>query len=197
MSQSNKFQNLIGSIITLFSLSGIIVSFILTIERINILKDANHLLSCSVNATFNCASVMTSWQAEILGFPNSIIGIAGYTLTFALGIGILFYKDFNKKLINIGLIGNLGAFIFSYWLLHQSAFAIQSLCIYCLISCFSATNIFFATILYSLQQNSLNFKEETMVKINTFLNKGLYFPIIAVWYLVIIVIIYLQFADRF
>ena len=45
--------------------SGLLASFILTIDKFKILKDAGFTPSCNINATVNCKSVMLSEQAEI------------------------------------------------------------------------------------------------------------------------------------
>ena len=52
--------------------SGFIASFILTIDKFKVLKDAGFTPSCNINASINCKSVMLSDQAEVFGFPNSL-----------------------------------------------------------------------------------------------------------------------------
>jgi len=56
------------------AIAGFIASFILTIDKFKVLKDSGYTPSCNINATLNCKSVMLSKQAEVFGFPNSIIG---------------------------------------------------------------------------------------------------------------------------
>ena len=80
------------------SLSGLIASFILTIDKFKVLKDAGYTPSCNINATLNCKSVMLSKQAEVFGFPNSIIGIGAFsimlTIAVLLFLDLLFLKYF-------------------------------------------------------------------------------------------------------
>lgn len=191
------FERYIGLFLGIFAILGIGASLILSIERVNVLKDANHQLSCSINSAFNCASVMNSRQAEIFGFPNTFIGLIGYSLILMLG-WVLFTEGRVRRLtIALSLIGSAGAFIFSYWLLYESVFVIQALCIYCLTSCFAATNIVIIIKLYALKANVYRFKDETYAKLMNFVNKGYYWPIIAIWYFALFVIVYLEFQSRF
>ncbi|NDD52196.1 MAG: vitamin K epoxide reductase, partial [Actinobacteria bacterium] len=64
--------------------TGFLASFILTIDKFKVLKDAGFTPSCNINASLNCKSVMLSEQAEVFGFPNSLIGIATFAIMIAL-----------------------------------------------------------------------------------------------------------------
>lgn len=191
------FQKVTGIILMLFSTTGIIASLALSIERINLLKDANAVLSCSINSAFSCASVMTSPQAEILGFPNPLIGLIGFSMVFVYGLFLYFFKERNKIVDLAYFLGILGAFIFSYWLLYESVFVIKSLCIYCLLSCFSATNMLFAHKLLLLKDGIIKLKSSFNEKIQTFISKQYYFFVIGLWYLIVIALVYIEFKDRF
>ena len=59
---------------------GFAASFILTIDKFKVLKDSGFTPSCNINATLNCKSVMLSKQAEVFGFPNSLIGIGTFAM---------------------------------------------------------------------------------------------------------------------
>lgn len=181
-------------LVIIFSLVGLISSFILTLERLHILEKPDAELTCSINEVFNCAGVMNTWQAEIFGFPNSLLGIVGYTVTLTISAVILAINK-NNKLIRAGcFIGSLGAFIFSYWLIHQSTYVIEVLCPYCLVSAFAATNLFFLYALDILKNNDLNLKEDTNSKVQHFVRRGWYVPVVAVWHLLIIGGLFIHYA---
>ena len=63
-----------GSFMLFGAISGFLASFLLTIDKIKILKDAKFNPSCNINEVLNCKSVMISKQAEVFGFPNSLTG---------------------------------------------------------------------------------------------------------------------------
>lgn len=191
------FNTITGLIIVIFSLTALYASLTLSIEYLEVLKNPEVVLSCNLNSAINCTSVMKSWQAELLGFPNTYFGLIGYGATLALGALLLFKKELGKWINLLSLLGSFTAFLFSYWLLWQSAFAIGALCIYCIISCISASNIFFAFLLLNLKENTFDFSEKLNDKINRFINKNYYWILIAIWYLVVTATILIEFQDSF
>lgn len=156
------FNQLIFIIIGFFAFTGLAASLLLTVEKIQILENKELAVNCAINNAINCTSVMESWQAELLGTPNSIFGIAGYGVV--LGIAITSFIKMNKSKVFWGIfdLGAFGAFVFSYWLYYQSIYVINSLCPFCLISLVSATFIFVASKLVLLKEDLLPF----MPKVN-------------------------------
>lgn len=193
------FYNVLFAVIFVFSLAGLFASFALSNEKIAILEDkaanVNHVSVCAVNSVISCVSVVDSWQAELLGFPNTFIGIAGYTVTLTIAGLFLVSQQKNKWISLLALLGTFGSFVFSYWLLSQSVYSIGFLCPFCILSCFSATNIFFAFLILNLKDNNFNFRDSLNTKINTFIAKGWYLPLIVLWYALIFLLIYARFQE--
>ncbi len=184
-----------GLIIVIFSLTALYASLTLSIEYLEVLKNPEAALSCNINSAINCTTVMRSWQAELLGFPNTYFGLIGYGATLALGAILLFKKDLGKWVNIAALLGSFIAFIFSYWLLWQSVFVIGALCIYCLVSCISATNIFYGFLLITLKENTLEFGENFNSKVQNFIQKGYFWIILAIWYLIVIGTVLVEFSE--
>lgn len=180
-------------IIIFFSITGFLSSMVLQIEKIHLLENPDIKLSCSINTTFNCASVMKSWQSEIFGFSNPLLGIAGYSITGVIGFYFLLHKK-NIRLFKFGLFfGGIGAFIFSYWLLYQSVFVIHSICPYCLISCISATNIFVSSFYLALKENYFSLKGKLYNVFVSKLDKGWIILPVSLWYFGWIITIYFKY----
>ena len=118
------------------AISGFIASFLLTVDKIKILKDSKFNPSCNINEVLNCKSVMLSKQAEVFGFPNSLIGIGAFAIFIAVAIAILGKVEFPSWFINIALGGTILGVIFSHWLAYQTTFVIGALCPYCMIAWF-------------------------------------------------------------
>lgn len=190
-----NFNSIAGLVISIFSLTALYASLTLSIEYLEVLRNPEASLSCNLNSAINCTSVMRSWQARLFGFPNTYIGLIGYGATLALGAVLLFKKDLGKNLTLISLLGSLASFIFSYWLLWHSAFTIAALCIYCLISCISATNIFFGFLLVTLKENYLELNQKINSRIQNFISKGYFWIIIAIWYLIIVGTVLIEFQE--
>lgn len=191
-----KAEIIIPVTIIIFSITGLYSAFILTTEKIELLKNADRVLPCTVNIIINCASVMKSPQAEVFGFPNPILGLIGYSTMLTFGVSLLFSKTRAKVYILLTTLGSFLSVIFTYWLLSQSVYIIGSLCPYCLLSGISATNIFFALIYLNLKDG--NFRP--FIRIDIDKRKSAFISIfgssIVLWYLLIITLIYLEFGDN-
>ena len=118
------------------ALSGFIASFLLTVDKIKILKDSQFNPSCNISETLNCKSVMLSKQAEVFGFPNSLIGIAAFAIFVALAVALFADIQFPAWFWNLALLGTLLGIVFSHWLAQQTTFVIGALCPYCMIAWF-------------------------------------------------------------
>lgn len=121
-------------VMLLAGISGLMASFILTIDKFKVLKDAGYTPSCNINATLNCKSVMLSKQAEVFGFPNSIIGIGAFSIMLTIAVLLFFGFNFPKLFLQLATFGTALAVIFCHWLAYQTTFVIGALCPYCMVA---------------------------------------------------------------
>jgi len=114
-------------------LVGFAAAFVLAVEKFRVLTNPFYVPSCSVNATVDCGSVMTSPQAEVFGFPNPLLGIAGFAVVAATGAALLA----GARLAGwywAGLqAGVTAGVVFVHWLIGQSVLVIGALCPYCMV----------------------------------------------------------------
>ena len=112
---------------------GLIASATLTAEKIKILLNPSYVPSCNVNPIVSCGSVMTTPQASVLGFPNSMIGIAAFTVVTVTGM-LTVTKVPLPRWYWLGLAaGMLAGAAFVHWLIFQSLYRIGALCPYCMV----------------------------------------------------------------
>ncbi|MGA8547955.1 MAG: vitamin K epoxide reductase family protein [Mycobacterium sp.] len=112
---------------------GLIASITLTVEKIKILLNASYVPSCNINPIVSCGSVMTTPQASVLGFPNSLIGIAAFTVVTVTGV-LAVAKVPLPRWYWIGIAaGTLAGAGFVHWLIVQSLYQIGALCPYCMV----------------------------------------------------------------
>jgi uncharacterized membrane protein len=112
---------------------GFAASLTLTVEKIDLLLNPSYVPSCNINPIVSCGSVMTTPQASVLGFPNSLIGIAAFTVVVVTGV-LAVAKVPLPQWYWIGLtIGTLIAAGFVHWLIFQSLYRIGALCPYCMV----------------------------------------------------------------
>ena len=112
---------------------GFAASLTLTVEKIDLLLNPSYVPSCNINPVVSCGSVMATPQASVLGFPNSLIGIAAFTVVVVTGV-LAVAKVPLPQWYWIGLtIGTLIATGFVHWLIFQSLYRIGALCPYCMV----------------------------------------------------------------
>jgi uncharacterized membrane protein len=112
---------------------GLIASFTLTVEKIEILRNPSYVPSCNINPIVSCGSVMTTPQASVLGFHNSLIGIAAFSVVTVTGV-LTVAKVPLPQWYWVGIAaGTLAGAGFVHWLIFQSLYRIGALCPYCMV----------------------------------------------------------------
>lgn len=146
---------------------GMFFSTLITIEKINLLQDVNYVPPCSINPIISCGSVMKTPQASVFGFPNSLIGIAGFAMVTAIGAALLAGAVF-KRWFWLGIQAGLTfAIIFVYWLFYQSVYNIQALCPYCMVVWTVTIPMFVYMTFYNLTQGHIKIPENIAMRLNS------------------------------
>ena len=123
---------------------GWLASFALTVDKILILENPEADLDCNFSVIVQCGKNLESWQGEILGFPNPILGLGGFVAPIAVGVAILAgsvstptpraNRPPSARWFWLALnIGVTGALAFCIWLISNSIFELATLCPYCMI----------------------------------------------------------------
>jgi len=137
----------------IFGLIGWIAAFALVLEKIHVLEHPGDALSCDLNVFISCKSVMASWQSHILGFPNPLIGVAGFAIPIVIGFAVLAGARFEQWFYRLMVAGFGMAFVFVLWLSTQSIFVINVLCPYCMLAWFGTIPLFWHTLLWTLSED--------------------------------------------
>jgi uncharacterized membrane protein len=112
---------------------GLAAAATLTIEKIEILINPAYVPSCSINPVLSCGSVMITPQASAFGFPNPLIGIAGFAVVVTTGV-LAVTKVRLPQWYWVGLSVGVGlGVVFVHWLIFQSLYRIGALCPYCMV----------------------------------------------------------------
>ncbi|MFO0971147.1 MAG: vitamin K epoxide reductase family protein [Candidatus Saccharimonadales bacterium] len=187
------FKQIFPWILVIGGIIGLLASSILTIEKLHVTANPNYVPSCSISPVVACSPVMTSWQASTFGFPNMLIGLAGFAMVWAVGM-MLFagVKNLKKWFWWCFQVGTLFGVLFITWLQYSSIYNIQKLCIYCMIVWAVTIPIFWATTSYNLREKNIKISGA----LGRFLqeNPG---KLVALHYLIIIVLIFTHFAEYF
>ncbi|TDE57785.1 vitamin K epoxide reductase family protein [Nonomuraea mesophila] len=127
------FPRLLPALLLIGGAAGLLASFVLTVEKIALLKDPAYEPSCSINPILACGSIMRTPQAELFGFPNPLLGIAGFAVVTTVGATLLAGARLGRWFW-LGLqAGATVGVVFVHWLILQSLYVIGALCPYCMI----------------------------------------------------------------
>ena len=122
-----------GILLVVTGVIGWIASGILVLERLALYEDSGHVTSCDVNPWVSCGRVMGTWQSELFGFPNPLIGIVAFFVVIATGMVVLSGAQ-PGRWYWLGLqVGVTAGTVFVIWLWSQALFEIYILCLYCMI----------------------------------------------------------------
>lgn len=114
------------------SAAGLVASFVLSVEAIELAKNPNAVLPCSLNSVLNCATVGTHWSSAVFGFPNSFLGMMAFSVLVTIAVARISGVTFPRWFM-IGLqLGAMAGAVFAAWMFFMSYAVIQTLCPWCL-----------------------------------------------------------------
>jgi uncharacterized membrane protein len=122
--------------------ASLIASFVLSIDAVRLAEDPGTALSCNINTVISCGTVATSWQAQLLGFPNAFLGLAAEPVVITIAVASLGGVRFPRWFMTAAQVVYSIGVVFAYWLFYQSMFHIGALCPWCLLVTASTTLVF-------------------------------------------------------
>jgi uncharacterized membrane protein len=127
----------LAALLTIGGALGLIAAFQLTVDKFtlqqNTIDGKQTSLGCDFSAFISCGDVMQSDQGEAFGFPNSILGLIGFSIVVTLGV-LLWSRVELPGWVRAGLqLGVLFGIGFVTWLQYQSIYQLDRLCPWCLV----------------------------------------------------------------
>lgn len=185
------FKQVFPWVLVIGGILGLLASSILTVEKLHLAANPDYVPSCSISPVVACSPVISSPQASAFGFPNPIIGIAGFGMVWAVGM-MLFAgaKNLKKWFWWCFQAGTTFGLLFCAWLINEALFDIKKLCLYCNLVWIITITIFWSTLAYNLREKNITFKG----KMGKFIgeNPG---KMIALTYLALALLIFFAFKD--
>lgn len=182
-----KLQKWYPWLLVIGGILGLLAAFILSLDKLELLRNPNYNPSCNLNPVLSCGSIIGTDQASAFGFPNPFIGLAGFAVIITIGVAMLAGARF-KRWFWLGLnSGSLLGILFVHWLIYQSLYTIGALCIYCMLVWSIVWPIFWYTTLYNLREKNL----PTQKKFNNvvaFMQRH-HLDILIAWYVLIVLLI--------
>ncbi|MGZ3145740.1 vitamin K epoxide reductase family protein [Lentzea chajnantorensis] len=160
---------------------GFAASAALTLEKLALLRNPAHVPTCSLNPVVSCGPVMDSPQAAAFGFPNPLLGIAGFAVVVTTGVALL--AGFAPpRSYRLALNAGTGlAVVFVHWLVVVSLYDIHALCLYCIVVWIVVIPLFWYTTL------------DTWPRLAPL--RRLHSTVLVLWYAVIVALVLHAFWD--
>lgn len=113
---------------------GLWAAFALTMEKFVLLEDPQADLDCNLSVLVQCGVNLESWQGELFGFPNPIIGLVGWMAPIVVGMSLIAGARFPRWywiVFNLGVAGAMALVIF---LIYSSIYVLGTLCPWCMLT---------------------------------------------------------------
>lgn len=136
-------------------------AFQLTVEKFVLLANPEAEIGCNFSVVLQCSANLNSWQGEVFGFPNPLLGVAGWMAPLVVGVALLAGARFARWFWALFGVGITGALAFVIWLISQSIFALGTLCPWCMVTWAVTIPTFFATMLHLFLTGTFPVSEKT------------------------------------
>lgn len=153
------------------ALLSLLASFVLSVESIEIAKNPDAKLSCSVNLIVNCATVAAHPTSNFLGFPNPFIGMMAEPIVITVAIAGLAGVRFPRFFMFTAQIFYTFGLLFALSLLYISMFIIGALCPWCLLVTLTTILVWFAITRYNIREDNLFLPKNLSKKAHAILDR--------------------------
>lgn len=143
-----------AALLILTGIIGWMSSFALTMDKFHLLEDPDGQLTCDFNILVQCSANLNSWQGSVFGFPNSLVGLAAFTVPIVLGLALLAGARFARWFWWGFLSGTFLGFVWVLWFMSQSFFEIGKLCPWCTTMWIAMIPLFVVTLIRVLRDHT-------------------------------------------
>ena len=178
-------------ILTIAGGLGLLAATVLTVEKVRVLEDPTYVPSCSINPILSCGSVMTSDQAEALGIPNSLLGIAAFAVVLTTGVVLLNGGTLRRWYWRGLQVGVTAGAVFVGWLTFQSLYRIGALCPYCLVVWAVMPPLWVYVTAHNLREGHLGARAQRAGNVLV----SNHSVVLTLWYLLVLTLILKRFWD--
>jgi uncharacterized membrane protein len=192
--QKFKLLNLPQVLPYIFIVAGIIgmlASFALTYDKIQVLQGTGYEPSCNINPIFSCGSVMISEQSNLMGVPNTIFGLIAYSMLITFGVLLAGGAKIKKWVwLSAQFAATVGV-VFMHYLFVQGVYVINVICPWCFVVWMITIPVFWYLTVFNLRNGFLVVPVQ-LRKLSQFVQQFQH-EILVVWYLIIFGILLQRF----
>lgn len=168
---------------------GLLASLLLTHDKISVLQNPDYNPFCNINPIFSCGSVMQTEQASLLGLPNTVFGIMGFTALITLGFLLAAGAELKRWLWRTVQLAASAGVVFMHYLFFQGVYRVNAICPWCFLTWMVVIPLFWYITLYNLREGHISLGNK---KLNAFLQRH-HGDILVVWYGIIFMILLTHF----
>ncbi|GAA4665649.1 vitamin K epoxide reductase family protein [Streptomyces chumphonensis] len=136
-------------------LAGLLAAWVITLDKKKLMEaeiaGETFTPGCSLNPIVSCGDIMESDQAEAFGFPNPMLGLVMYGAVVAIGAAVLAGAHFRPWFWRSLLGGTFFGVAFCTWLMYQSLYNINALCLWCCLAWVATLTMFWATLVHTVR----------------------------------------------
>jgi len=137
------------------ALVGFTAAFALTVEKFHLLTNPDATLGCDISPLVQCTANLQSWQGSLFGFPNPILGLAGWSMVLVVAVALLAGARFDRWFWIVFTAGVAGAMALVIFLIITSIFVLGTLCPWCMVTWVATIPTFLIVTLHSLRDGTI------------------------------------------
>ena len=137
------------------ALVGFTAAFALTVEKFHLLTNPDATLGCDISPLVQCTANLQSWQGSLFGFPNPILGLAGWSMVLVVAVALLAGARFDRWFWIVFTAGVAGAMALVIFLIITSIFVLGTLCPWCMVTWVATIPTFLIVTLHNLRDGTI------------------------------------------
>ena len=182
-----------GLAMVVLGLLGLLASAALTVERVLVASDPDHVPSCSFNPVLTCTTAMLSDEGSLFGIPNPLLGVAGFPVVVATGAALLAGARL-RPWYWLGMwLGTLAGVVFVHFLVYVSLARINALCPYCMVVWAATVPLFAVVSAYAIPRGALGARAASSTLVQDLL--ALRWWLVGLWFAVVVALAGIVFWD--
>lgn len=155
--EDRQQQHLAAFVLLMGSGIGLLASLVISVEALMLAKNTQTVLNCDLNSAISCSVVANHWSAELLGFPNSFIGLATLPVMVTIAVALLAGVRFPRWFMQAAQMGTVVGFFFALWMFYMSYVEIGVLCPWCLTTDVGMLMIFYGLTRYNVLTGNIKY----------------------------------------
>jgi len=176
-------QKVLPYILIVAGIIGIIASFILTYDKLQVLQDTNYQPACNINPVLSCGSVMSTEQATLLGVPNTIFGLIAFSMLFTFGVLLAAGAQVKRWVWWGAQAAALAGVVFMHYLFFQGVYRINAICPWCFVVWMITIPTFWYITLHNLREKHIRLPAR-LEHASEYL-QNYHGELLTIWYLII------------